>query len=33
MTLKGIGASRGIAIAKVFELKHYDINIQKKDNK
>ncbi len=30
MTLKGIGASRGIAIAKVFELKHYDIKIEKK---
>lgn len=30
MKLKGIGASRGIAIAKVFELKHYEINIEKK---
>ena len=30
MTLKGIGASRGIAIAKVFELKHYEIKIEKK---
>lgn len=30
MKLKGIGASRGIAIAKVFELKHYDVNIEKK---
>ena len=30
MNLKGIGASRGIAIAKVFELKHYDIKIEKK---
>ena len=30
MTLKGIGASKGIAIAKVFELKHHDIKIEKK---
>ena len=30
MILKGIGASRGIAIAKVFELKHYEIEINKK---
>ncbi|MBD5423312.1 MAG: phosphoenolpyruvate--protein phosphotransferase [Mycoplasma sp.] len=30
MNLKGIGASRGIAIARVFELKHYDIKIDKK---
>ena len=30
MNLKGIGASRGIAIAKVFELKDYDIKIEKK---
>lgn len=30
MQFKGIGASRGIAIAKVFELKHYDVNIEKK---
>lgn len=30
MNLKGIGASRGIAIAKAFELKHYDIKIEKK---
>lgn len=30
MNLKGIGASRGIAIAKVFELKHYDIKVEKK---
>lgn len=28
MILKGIGASKGIAIAKVFELKHYDLNIK-----
>lgn len=29
MKLKGIGASRGISIAKVFELKHFDIKIEK----
>lgn len=30
MILKGIGASKGIAIAKVFELKHYDLKINQK---
>lgn len=30
MILKGIGASRGIAIAKVFELKHHEVKIEKK---
>lgn len=30
MILKGIGASKGIAIAKVFELKHYDLKIELK---
>lgn len=29
--IKGIGASKGIAIAKVFELKHYDIKIELKN--
>ena len=33
MTLKGIGASKGIAIAKVFELKHHEIKIEKKSAK
>lgn len=30
MKIKGIGASKGIAIAKIFELKHYDVKIELK---